>query len=220
MAESRADSTAERRSYANNACPAAARDGETCGQAILPRATFALPESEIPDAFRELADIIGALASAQLDLADVAVAIADCDVSDPINAPTHDGSENVAEHIAEDLADDIADDPLEEAEPIDDAPAPDGDLARAAANATAYSLKITEAACVNASALVAFANELLKARSLSQIVELSTSHAARQIETIAEQTKQLATVAQIINRKRPDRGGEPAHGPDDITAKE
>jgi hypothetical protein len=209
MAESRADSTAERRSYANNACPAAARDGETCGQTILPRATFALPDTEIPDAFRELADIIGALASAPFELGDAAVAITDCDASDPIKAPTHEGSENVAEHTAEDPADDNADDPLEEAEVIDDAPAPDGDLARAAANATAYSLKIVEAACVNASAMVAFANDLLRAKSLSQIVELSTSHAARQIETVAEQTKQLAVVTQIINRKR-SGGGEPS----------
>jgi hypothetical protein len=44
---------------------------------------------------------------------------------------------------------------------------------------------------------------LLQARSLSEMVALSTAHARKQIETAAEQARELAEVAE---RMAPDSG--------------
>jgi hypothetical protein len=226
MAESSANSTAEKRqSQANTAYPAAARDEEACELTGIPLAKFDLPDVEIPIAFRELAETVAALARAQLGATDATaeavVAIAarrssDAEISEPLK-------EDPGELTDDDFPDDDTDcagDDGSDAQASEEVPASDGNLASAAANATAYSLKIIEAACVNASAMVAFANDLLRAKSLSQIVELSTSHAARQIETVAEQTKQIAEVTQIINRKRSSGGHEPENGPEGAKSNE
>jgi phasin len=68
-----------------------------------------------------------------------------------------------------------------------------------AAKGTAdYNLKVIEAARTNANAAFDYAKELLAAKSLSDIVEVSTDHARKQFETLTEQTKELTALAQKV----------------------
>ena len=55
-----------------------------------------------------------------------------------------------------------------------------------------------EAARTNANATFDFVTELLSAKSFSEAVELSTTHARKQFETVSEQTKELAALAQKV----------------------
>jgi len=135
-------------------------------------------ESEIPEAFRELADTIATLATACFECADAA------------EAPMIMGP---AETV--DCDDEDADDGNPGAAGSDPAESSDGTLAAAAAGTTEYGLRIMEATCINTNAMVAFAGALLRAKSLSEMVVLTTAHARRQIETVADQTKQLAAAA-------------------------
>jgi phasin len=68
--------------------------------------------------------------------------------------------------------------------------------ASATKGASNYSLKVLEVARTNTNAAFDFASELFAARSLSEVVELSTAHARKQFETAAAQTKELAALAQ------------------------
>jgi phasin len=70
--------------------------------------------------------------------------------------------------------------------------------ASATKGASNYSLKVLEVARTNTNAAFDFASELFGARSLSEVVELSTAHARRQFETAAAQTKELAALAQKV----------------------
>jgi len=68
----------------------------------------------------------------------------------------------------------------------------------AAQGSTNYNLKIVEIARSNANAVFDYANALLGVKSLSELVELSSAHARKQLETLTDQTKELAALAQEL----------------------
>jgi len=57
---------------------------------------------------------------------------------------------------------------------------------------------VLELARENSNAAFDFATELLGAKSFSEVVELSTAHARKQFETLSEQGKELAALAQKV----------------------
>jgi phasin len=61
-----------------------------------------------------------------------------------------------------------------------------------------YGLKMVEVARTNSNAAFDFATELLGARTLAQVVEISTSHTRKQIEQMTEQAKELAALVQKV----------------------
>jgi len=68
-----------------------------------------------------------------------------------------------------------------------------------AAKGTAdYGLKVIETARVNTNAAFDFATELFNAKSLSDVVELSTAHLRKQVEAMTAQTKELTSLAQKV----------------------
>ena len=68
----------------------------------------------------------------------------------------------------------------------------------AAKGAADYNLKVIEAARTNTNAAFDYARELLDVKSISEVLELSTAHARKQFETVSEQTKELAALAQKV----------------------
>jgi phasin len=70
--------------------------------------------------------------------------------------------------------------------------------ANASKGAADYGLKMVEMARSNSNAAFDFAAELLGAKSLAQMVEISTSHTRKHIEQAAAQAKELATLAQKV----------------------
>jgi phasin len=68
----------------------------------------------------------------------------------------------------------------------------------AAKGAADYNLKVIEAARTNTNAAFDYARELLDVKSFSEVVEVSTAHAHKQFETLSEQTKELAALAQKV----------------------
>jgi phasin len=68
----------------------------------------------------------------------------------------------------------------------------------AAKGAADYNLKVIEAARTNTNAAFDYARELLDVKSFSDVIELSTAHARKQFETVSEQTKELAALAQKV----------------------
>ncbi|MBO0756127.1 MAG: phasin family protein [Bradyrhizobiaceae bacterium] len=102
--------------------------------------------------------------------------------------------------------DDKSDEEVDDSDPrpagSETAESSDGTLAAAAAGTTEYSLRIMEASCINTNAMVAFAGALLRAKSLSEMVVITTAHARRQIEAVADQTKQLAAAAHKMAPKK------------------
>ena len=61
-----------------------------------------------------------------------------------------------------------------------------------------YTGKVAEFTQANISQYVEFVQKLASVRSPSEFVELSTSHTRSQLETLAEQGKQLASMAQKV----------------------
>jgi phasin len=59
-------------------------------------------------------------------------------------------------------------------------------------------LKMIEAARVNTNAAFDFAGELMAAKTLSEMVELSSTHARKQFETLTQQSKELSALAQKV----------------------
>jgi phasin len=59
-----------------------------------------------------------------------------------------------------------------------------------------YGLKVIEAARENVNSAFDFASQLMTAKSLSEVVELSTAHTRKQYEAVTAQTKELAAIAQ------------------------
>jgi hypothetical protein len=165
-------------------------------------AKFDLPNIEIPAAFREFAETVATLAKASIDDSSSAAAV---------------GTESDPCDEAADSSDD-ADDCTEEmsAADIEAKQAHTGTIAATAAGTTAYGLKIMEAACINANAMIEFSNVFLQAKSLSEMVLLSTAHARKQIETVTEQTKLLAAVAEKMAEEASDEteGAEAADASD------
>jgi phasin len=68
----------------------------------------------------------------------------------------------------------------------------------ASKGASDYGLKMIEAARVNANAAFDFAGELITAKTLSEVIELSSAHARKQFETLTEQGKELGALAQKV----------------------
>jgi phasin len=68
----------------------------------------------------------------------------------------------------------------------------------AAKGASDYGLKVIDAARTNTNAAFDFYGELLTAKTLSEVIELSSTHARKQFETFTEQTQQLTTLAQKV----------------------
>jgi phasin len=64
--------------------------------------------------------------------------------------------------------------------------------------ASNYGLKVIEAARVNTNAAFDFAGELMAAKTLSEMVELSSTHARKQFETLTQQSKELSALAQKV----------------------
>jgi phasin len=70
--------------------------------------------------------------------------------------------------------------------------------ATASKGAADYTLKMIEMARENSNATFDFAVELLGVKTFSDFVELSSAHARKQFETLSEQGKELATLAQKV----------------------
>jgi phasin len=64
--------------------------------------------------------------------------------------------------------------------------------------ASDYGLKVIEAARVNTNAAFDFAGELITAKTLSEVIELSSAHARKQFEAYTEQGKELTALAQKV----------------------
>jgi phasin len=64
--------------------------------------------------------------------------------------------------------------------------------------ASDYGLKVIEAARVNTNAAFDFAGELITAKTLSEVIELSSAHARKQFEALTEQGKELNALAQKV----------------------
>jgi len=68
----------------------------------------------------------------------------------------------------------------------------------ASKGASDYGLKVIEAARTNTNAAFDYAGELLAAKTLSEVVELSSAHARKSFETMTAQTKELGALAQKV----------------------
>jgi phasin len=68
----------------------------------------------------------------------------------------------------------------------------------ASKGASEYSAKLMEIMKSNSTATLDFAQELLSIKSPSEAVELWSSHAKKQFETISAQAKELAELAQKV----------------------
>jgi phasin len=63
-----------------------------------------------------------------------------------------------------------------------------------------YSGKVAEFTQANIQSYVEFVQKLAGVKSPSEFIEMSTSHTRHQLETLAEQGKQLAALAQQVTR--------------------
>jgi len=68
--------------------------------------------------------------------------------------------------------------------------------AAATKGVTAYNLKLIDAARANTNAAFDFVSQFATVKTLSEAVELSSSHARKQYDAVSAQTKELATLAQ------------------------
>jgi phasin len=75
--------------------------------------------------------------------------------------------------------------------------------------ASDYGLKVIEAARVNTNAAFDFAGELITAKTLSEVIELSSAHTRKQFEAYTEQGKELTALAQKVatDTAEPIKGG-------------
>jgi phasin len=73
-----------------------------------------------------------------------------------------------------------------------------GSFSTAVKGAQDYNTKLIEFAQTNIEAAFAVAQELSDMKSPSDFIELSTDHSRKQFETLTEQTKELAALAQKI----------------------
>lgn len=70
--------------------------------------------------------------------------------------------------------------------------------ATATKGATDYGLKLIETARANTNAAFDFWGQLMSVKSPSEVIELSTTHARKQYETLTAQGKELAALAQKV----------------------
>ena len=64
--------------------------------------------------------------------------------------------------------------------------------------ASDYGLKVIETARINTNAAFDFASELITAKTLSEVIELSSAHARKQFEALTAQSKELGALAQKV----------------------
>jgi phasin len=74
----------------------------------------------------------------------------------------------------------------------------EGTYATATKGVSDYGLKVIEAVRANTNATFDFCTDVVKVKSYSELVELSTSHARKQFEAMTAQTKDLAALAQKV----------------------
>jgi phasin len=74
----------------------------------------------------------------------------------------------------------------------------EGTYATASKGVADYGLKVIEAVRANTNATFDFYTDLVKVKSYSELVELSTSHARKQFEAMTAQTKDLAALTQKV----------------------
>src|SRR5437660_763468 len=72
-----------------------------------------------------------------------------------------------------------------------------------------YQLKVLSAAQANVNAIFEYAHDVVQAQSISELMELSATHSRRQLETIAQQSREIAGAAQkpATETTRPLAGG-------------
>src|SRR6187455_638269 len=70
--------------------------------------------------------------------------------------------------------------------------------AAATKGSTEYGLKLIDTARLNTNAAFDFFSEFIAAKSVSEALEVSTSHARKHFETAQEQAKELASIAQKV----------------------
>jgi phasin len=68
----------------------------------------------------------------------------------------------------------------------------------ASKGASDYGLKMIELARVNTNAAFDFAGELITAKTFSEVIELSSTHARKQFEAMTKQGKELGALAQKV----------------------
>jgi phasin len=61
-----------------------------------------------------------------------------------------------------------------------------------------YNTKVNEFAQTNTKVVLEFVQKLLGVKSPSDVIELSTEHSRKQYETLSEQAKELAALAQKV----------------------
>jgi phasin len=61
-----------------------------------------------------------------------------------------------------------------------------------------YGLKVIEVARANTNAAFDFAGEIMAAKTLSEVVELTSAHARKQFEALTAQSKELGALAQKV----------------------
>ena len=64
--------------------------------------------------------------------------------------------------------------------------------------ASDYGLKVIEAARANTNAAFDFAGEIMAAKTMSEVVELTNAHARKQFELLSQQSKELGALAQKV----------------------
>ncbi len=69
----------------------------------------------------------------------------------------------------------------------------------ASKGASEYGRKVIEVSRANTNAAFDFFGQLMAAKSLSEVVELSTAHARGQFDTVSAQAKELAALAQKVS---------------------
>ena len=74
----------------------------------------------------------------------------------------------------------------------------EGTFSMAAKGTADYNRKVIEVARANANAAFDYARDLLDAKSISDVAEVSRTHARKQFEAFSQQTKDLATLAQKL----------------------
>jgi len=72
-----------------------------------------------------------------------------------------------------------------------------------------YQLKVLSAAQANVNAIFEYAQDALQAQSISELMEVSATHSRRQLETLAQQSRDIANAAQKLASEsaRPLAGG-------------
>jgi len=68
----------------------------------------------------------------------------------------------------------------------------------ASKGASDYGLALIDAARANTNATFDFYSQIVTAKSLSEMIELSTAHARKQFETVTAQSKDLTALAQKV----------------------